>query len=110
TPWLERQERALTIQRDEIYAGQVLKDVAPNHDQGAPAPHGNQLRFVDDFTHRIKMAGYRIWEVPQAVVEHQSRPRGTWLFYYQIRNRWHFIFEELSAAHDRGSDPAAADL
>ncbi len=46
-----------------------------------------------DFTHRVKMAGYSILELPQAVVLHHSRPRGTWLFYYQIRNRWHFILK-----------------
>lgn len=46
-----------------------------------------------DFTHRIKMAGYKIWELPQSLVLHNSRPRGTWLFYYQIRNRWHFILK-----------------
>jgi GT2 family glycosyltransferase len=46
-----------------------------------------------DFTHRVKMAGYRIREIPAAVVLHRSRPRGSWLFYYQIRNRWHFILK-----------------
>lgn len=46
-----------------------------------------------DFTHRIKMAGYSILELPAALVLHRSRPRGTWLFYYQIRNRWHFILK-----------------
>jgi GT2 family glycosyltransferase len=46
-----------------------------------------------DFTHRIKMAGYSILEVPAAVVLHRSRPRGTWLFYFQIRNRWHFMLK-----------------
>jgi GT2 family glycosyltransferase len=46
-----------------------------------------------DFTHRMKMAGFKIWEVPDAIVLHNSRPRGTWLFYYQIRNRWHFILK-----------------
>ena len=46
-----------------------------------------------DFTHRLKMAGYSILELPSAVVRHRSRPRGTWLFYYQIRNRWHFILK-----------------
>ena len=39
------------------------------------------------------MAGYKIWELPQALVLHNSRPRGAWLFYYQIRNRWHFILK-----------------
>jgi len=46
-----------------------------------------------DFTHRMNMAGFRIREVPDAIVLHNSRPRGTWLFYYQIRNRWHFILK-----------------
>jgi GT2 family glycosyltransferase len=46
-----------------------------------------------DFTHRMKMAGYKIWEIPQSLVLHRSRPRGSWLFYYQIRNRWHFILK-----------------
>lgn len=46
-----------------------------------------------DFTHRVKMAGYSILELPSALVMHRSRPRGTWLFYYQIRNRWHFILK-----------------
>ena len=46
-----------------------------------------------DFTHRNCLAGYRMLELPAALVLHQSRPRGTWLFYYQIRNRWHFMLK-----------------
>ena len=46
-----------------------------------------------DFTHRIKMAGYTILEQPASLVLHNSRPRSAWLFYYQIRNRWHFILK-----------------
>jgi GT2 family glycosyltransferase len=46
-----------------------------------------------DFTHRVKMAGYRIVEPPASLVLHNSRPRGAWLFYFQIRNRWHFILK-----------------
>jgi GT2 family glycosyltransferase len=46
-----------------------------------------------DFTHRVCLAGYRILELPEALVLHRSRPRGTWLFYYQIRNRWHFMLK-----------------
>jgi GT2 family glycosyltransferase len=46
-----------------------------------------------DFTHRMRIAGYRILELPDALVIHQSRPRGSWLFYYQIRNRWHFMLK-----------------
>ena len=46
-----------------------------------------------DFTHRIRLAGYRILELPDALVLHHSRPRGSWLFYFQIRNRWHFMLK-----------------
>ncbi len=46
-----------------------------------------------DFTHRVRLAGYRILELPSALVLHHSRPRGNWLFYYQIRNRWHFMLK-----------------
>ena len=46
-----------------------------------------------DFTHRFRLAGHIIRELPDALVRHHSRPRGTWLFYYQIRNRWHFILK-----------------
>jgi len=46
-----------------------------------------------DFCYRIVVAGYRILELPSALVLHRSHPRGTWLFYYQIRNRWHFMLK-----------------
>ncbi len=46
-----------------------------------------------DFTHRICLAGFLIRELPDALVQHRSRPRGTWLFYFQIRNRWHFMLK-----------------
>ena len=46
-----------------------------------------------DFTHRVKLAGYRIVEPPCARVHHRSRRRDSWLFYYQIRNRWHVILK-----------------
>jgi len=46
-----------------------------------------------DFVHRMNIAGYRIRELPQAIVLHNTRPRGDWTFYYQIRNRWHFMLK-----------------
>jgi GT2 family glycosyltransferase len=46
-----------------------------------------------DFTHRIKLAGYKIMEVPQARVLHRSGSRGTDLYFYQLRNRWHFMLK-----------------
>ena len=47
-----------------------------------------------DFTHRVNLAGYRIVEPPRARVRHHSRTRGPWLFYHQIRNRWHVILKD----------------
>lgn len=46
-----------------------------------------------DFTHRINLAGFKILEVPEARVHHNGRPRGTDLFYYQLRSRWHFMLK-----------------
>ncbi len=46
-----------------------------------------------DFTHRVKLAGYSILEVPSALALHHSRRRGTWMIPYQIRNRWHFMLK-----------------
>jgi len=46
-----------------------------------------------DFTHRARMAGHAILELPAARVRHLAKPRSAWLFYYQIRNRWHFLLK-----------------
>jgi hypothetical protein len=39
------------------------------------------------------MAGFIVREVPRAIAVHNCRPRKSGLFYYQIRNRWHFILK-----------------
>jgi GT2 family glycosyltransferase len=46
-----------------------------------------------DFSFRLRMAGYRLVEDPKALVDHATRPRSTWLFRHQIRNRWHFLLK-----------------
>ena len=46
-----------------------------------------------DFTHRARIAGYRIVETPASRVRHVTKPRSAWLFYFQIRNRWHFLLK-----------------
>jgi GT2 family glycosyltransferase len=46
-----------------------------------------------DFSFRLRLAGYRLVEDPLAVVEHATRPRSTWLFRHQIRNRWYFLLK-----------------
>jgi hypothetical protein len=35
--------------------------------------------------------------VPQAIARHHTRQRSDWMFYYQIRNRWHFILKNYEA-------------
>jgi GT2 family glycosyltransferase len=46
-----------------------------------------------DFCYRLRMAGYRLVEEGRAIVEHETRPRTTWMFRFQIRNRWYFILK-----------------
>ncbi|MEO7191066.1 MAG: glycosyltransferase [Vicinamibacterales bacterium] len=46
-----------------------------------------------EFCYRLRVAGYRLVETPKAVVAHASRPRSTWLYRYQLRNRWHFMLK-----------------
>jgi len=50
-----------------------------------------------DFCYRLRLAGFRLVEEPRAIAEHESRPRSTWLFRYQIRNRWYFILKNYAA-------------
>ncbi len=49
-----------------------------------------------EFCYRLRLAGYEIVEAPQAVARHGSRPRSTWLYKYQIRNRWHFMLKNYA--------------
>jgi GT2 family glycosyltransferase len=46
-----------------------------------------------EFCFRLRAAGYRLVEAGAAVAEHGSRPRSTWLYPFQIRNRWHFMLK-----------------
>ena len=49
-----------------------------------------------EFCYRLRLGGHRLVEIPAAVVEHGSKPRSTWLFPYQIRNRWHFMLKNYA--------------
>jgi GT2 family glycosyltransferase len=95
-PWLDRPLAARGAEPKDIGAAPTCALLL---DRAAAIEVGlfDERYFIGkedgDFTHRIKMAGYKIWEVPQAMVLHNSRPRSAWLFYYQIRNRWHFILK-----------------
>jgi GT2 family glycosyltransferase len=95
-PWLDRPLAARGPEPQDIGAAPtcaLLLDRAASIDIGLFDERYFIGKEDGDFTHRVKMAGYKIWEVPQALVLHNSRPRGAWLFYYQIRNRWHFILK-----------------
>ena len=50
-----------------------------------------------DFCYRLRLAGYRLVEDGRAVVAHESRPRSSWMFPYQIRNRWYFMLKNYGA-------------
>jgi GT2 family glycosyltransferase len=100
-PWLDRPLAARGDEPRDIGAAPtcaLLLDRATAIDIGLFDERYFIGKEDGDFTHRVKMAGYKIMEVPQALVLHNSRPRGTWLFYYQIRNRWHFILKNYEIA------------
>jgi GT2 family glycosyltransferase len=46
-----------------------------------------------EFCFRLRATGFRLVETPAAIAEHGSRPRSTWLYPFQIRNRWHFMLK-----------------
>lgn len=49
-----------------------------------------------DFSARITLAGYRVINVPHAIANHRSKPRGTQKVFYQVRNRWFFMLKLYS--------------
>ena len=53
-----------------------------------------------EFIHRALIAGYHSIHVPDAVIFHKKKPRGskgTSQAQYQIRNRWYFIIKNYAA-------------
>ncbi len=49
-----------------------------------------------DFAARLTLSGYLCVNVPDAIVHHQGKPRGTSKAFYMIRNRWFFILKLYS--------------
>lgn len=49
-----------------------------------------------DFTARFTLCGFLCVNVPDAVVHHRHKPRGTSKVFYQVRNRWYFILKLYS--------------
>jgi GT2 family glycosyltransferase len=100
-PWLDRPLAARGHEPQDIGAAPtcaLLLDRQSSIDIGLFDERYFIGKEDGDFTHRIKMAGYKMMELPDALVLHNSRPRGSWLFYYQIRNRWHFILKNYQIA------------
>lgn len=92
--WMDRSVAARGMDDSDIGAAPgaaLLIDV-----EKAQAVGGFDERYFlgkedGDFLHRLRIAGYRLRETPAARVLHDTRPRSTWLFEYQVRNRWHFL-------------------
>ena len=95
-PWLNRPLAARGTQRADVGVASgngLLLDRAAATAVGLFDERYFMGKDDGDFTHRMRIAGYRILEVPDALVLHGSRPRSDWLFYYQLRNRWHFMLK-----------------
>lgn len=99
-PWVDRLLRDRgTASRDIGSAAGValLIDVAMAKDVGLFDERYFMGKDDGDFCYRLRMAGHRLIEDGSAVVEHESRPRSTWMFRYQIRNRWYFMLKNYGA-------------
>jgi GT2 family glycosyltransferase len=70
-----------------------LVNVAAARHVGAFDPRYFMGKEDGEFCFRLRAGGYRLVETPLAIAEHASRPRSTWLFPFQIRNRWHFMLK-----------------
>jgi GT2 family glycosyltransferase len=46
-----------------------------------------------EFTHRMRIAGYKIVEPSDCLILHTVKPRGTKYYSFQAMNRWHFILK-----------------
>jgi GT2 family glycosyltransferase len=100
-PWAERTLAERGAQPQDIGAAPacaLLIDRAAAVDIGLFDERYFMGKDDGDFIHRMNIAGYRIRELPQAVVLHHTRQRSDWMFYYQIRNRWHFILKNYELA------------
>ncbi len=49
-----------------------------------------------DFIVRLTLAGYLCLNIPEAIVHHRSKPRGTSKAFYMVRNRWFFMLKLYS--------------
>jgi GT2 family glycosyltransferase len=95
-PWLDRPRSERGSDRRDIGSApgvMLLVDVAIAKRIGLFDERYFMGKDDGDFCYRLRLAGYRLVEDGGAVVEHDSRPRSTWMFRYQIRNRWYFMLK-----------------
>lgn len=95
-PWFDRPAAARGEDRRDIGTAPgvvMLVDAAAAQRVGLFDGQFFMGKEDGDFCYRVRAAGYRLVEEPRAVVAHPNRPRTTWLFSYQIRNRWYFILK-----------------
>jgi GT2 family glycosyltransferase len=99
-PWMDRTVADRGADRRDIGSAPgvaLLIDVAAARQIGFWDERYFMGKDDGDFCYRLRMAGYRLVEEPRAIVEHGTRPRSTWMFPFQIRNRWYFMLKNYSA-------------
>lgn len=95
-PWMDRPltERGLDARDIGLAPGvALLIDVAVARTLGFWDERYFMGKDDGDFCYRLRLAGYRLIEEPRALVEHGTKPRSTWMFPFQIRNRWYFMLK-----------------
>lgn len=99
-PWMDRPLASRGRERRDIGTAPgvaLLVDVAIARRIGLFDERYFMGKDDGDFCYRLRLAGYRLVEDSRAVVEHESRPRSTWMFRYQIRNRWYFMLKNYGS-------------
>lgn len=95
-PWIDRtlaERGAARLDLGVAAASGLLLDRQASIDVGLFDERYFMGKDDGDFTYRMRVAGHRIVELADAILLHQTGPRSDWLFYYQIRNRWHFMLK-----------------
>jgi GT2 family glycosyltransferase len=99
-PWLDRPVAERGLERRDIGSAPgvaLLIDVHTARAIGLFDERYFMGKDDGDFCYRLRLAGYRLVEEPRARVAHNSRPRSTWMFPFQIRNRWYFMLKNYGA-------------
>lgn len=99
-PWVDRPVSERGLDRRDIGSAPgvaLLIDVAVALALGVWDERYFMGKDDGDFCYRLRLAGYRLIEEPRALVAHGTKPRSTWMFPFQIRNRWYFMLKNYEA-------------